>query len=100
MKRLTRALLLCVPVIASALVALPQDAHARRDRHDRWEDRRDQRRAFVAGAVAAHRHERWRDRREYYERRERRRDAAAAVIGIGVGVAIGAAIANDRARRD
>jgi hypothetical protein len=96
MKRLTKALILCVPVIAGSLVALPQDAEARRDRHDRWEERRDQRRAFVAGAVVAHRSERWRERREYYERRERRHDAAAAVIGIGVGVAIGAAIANDR----
>lgn len=100
MKPLYKALLLCVPVIAGSVVALPEDAQARRDRHERWEERRDKRRAFVAGAVVAHRSERWRERREYYERRERRHDAAAAVIGVGVGVAIGAAIANDRDRRD
>jgi hypothetical protein len=98
MRRSYKALLLCVPVIAGSLFALPPDAEARRDRYERWEERRDQRRAFVAGAVASHRNERWRERREYYERRERRHNAAAAVIGVGVGVAIGAAIANDRNR--
>lgn len=100
MKPLYKALLLCVPVIAGSLVAIPQDAQARKDRYERWDERRDQRRAYVAGAVAAHRSEKWRERRDYYERRERRHDAAKAVIGIGVGVAIGAAIANDRNRRD
>ncbi|HWS13850.1 MAG TPA: hypothetical protein VN279_13685 [Rhodocyclaceae bacterium] len=96
MKPLYKALLLCVPVIAGSLVAVPQVAEARKDRYERWDERRDKRRAYVAGAVAAHRGEKWRERREYYERRERRQDAAAAVIGVAVGAAIGAAIASDR----
>jgi uncharacterized membrane protein YccC len=80
-------------VSSLALITL-SDALAR-DRHERWEDRRTARRAYVAGAIAQHRREEWRERRddrwerrERRERREDRRDAARAAIAVGVGAAI------------
>jgi hypothetical protein len=79
------------------------DGALARDRHERWEDRRTVRRAYVAGAIAAHRREEWRERREVRERwddrrerREARRDAARAAVVIGIGAAIVGSAIRDR----
>jgi len=100
MKIRTLLLALVIPLcFTTALTLLPVEEGYTWDRHER----RQARRAYMAGAIVAHRrHERREDyrseRRERRrdERREDRRDARRAAVAVGAAIAIGAAIGNSR----